>query len=300
LAKILRPKRYLGQNFLIDQNILDLIVESAELSLDDIIIEIGSGTGSLTQKLARSSSKVIAIELDKNLFSILISECKGKNIVPICADVLELSFKDLINGIETAPIIKIIGNLPYYITTPILLKILDESLFLPIKTALVMVQKEVAMRIIASPGVKDYGSLSIAIGYRSKARIVKYVSANCFYPKPKVDSAIIKLDLLDKPSVELEDERLFFQIIRAAFQYRRKTLRNAVLLANGSGDIHSSSFSLNRTMSCLGSLSKKPEVINITTTALDNAMRSLNLDPRIRGENLSISEFADLANNIRS
>lgn len=266
-----RPKKHLGQNFLIDQNVMDLIVKSAELSENDTVIEFGSGTGLLTKKLATLSKKVFAVELDNKLFLTLQNNCKNiSNIVPIHEDILKLNLKDLANEEE----IKIIGNLPYYITTPIIVKVLDESRDLKINTMIFMVQKEVAQRMIASPGNKDYGMLSIFIKYKTNAEIINYVPSNCFYPKPKVDSAIVRMYPKVNPPAKIKDEELFFQIVRSAFQYRRKTLRNAIINANQVGGKY------------------------IPLDKFDNALRSLNFNTKIRGEELSIEDFISLVNHI--
>jgi 16S rRNA (adenine1518-N6/adenine1519-N6)-dimethyltransferase len=272
----LRPRKQLGQSFLVDARVLDAIVEAAELSSDDVVLEIGSGTGTLTQRLAVSSDRVVAVELDAGLFGILQSIYQDSpNVTLIHADILDLDFSALMGA--GAPgnmplLFKVIGNLPYYITTPILMKILDESSLLPIRMVLVMVQEEVGARMVASPGTKDYGALSIAIAYRSDAEILERVSADSFYPQPRVDSVLVRLNIRCVPSVDVKDERLFFQIVRAAFQYRRKTLRNALLLSN------------------------RPGGMQLSIDSIDSALQALNFDPRRRGETLSCAEFADLAN----
>lgn len=266
-----RPKKRLGQNFLIDQNIMDSIVKSAELSENDTVVEFGSGTGLLTKKLSALSKKVFAVELDNKLFQILQNNCKNiDNVIPIHEDILKLNLRELANEEE----IKIIGNLPYYITTPIIIKVLDESRVLRIQTILFMVQKEVALRMTASPGNKDYGMLSVFINYKTDAEIVNYVPSNCFYPKPKVDSAIIRMYPKVNKYEKLKDEELFFQIVRSAFQYRRKTLRNAIIIANQSGGKY------------------------IPLDKFDNALSSLNFNAKVRGEELSIDNFINLTNKI--
>jgi 16S rRNA (adenine1518-N6/adenine1519-N6)-dimethyltransferase len=313
----LRPRKQLGQSFLVDARVLDAITEAAELSSDDLVLEIGAGTGTLTQRLAVSSDRVIAVELDAGLFSILQSIHQDMpNVTLIHADILGLDFSALIGVTHASPAqtgrsidqgakskeresqvpsgsypmlhalspmpaplrghlrIKVIGNLPYYITTPILMKILDESSLLPIQMALVMVQEEVGARMVASPGTKDYGALSIAIAYRSDAEILEHVPADSFYPQPKVDSVLVKLNIRSAPSVNVKDEKLFFRIVRAAFQYRRKTLRNALRLAGRSGGAQ------------------------LSIDSIDSALQALNFDPRRRGETLSCAEFADLANTM--
>lgn len=265
------PKKRLGQNFLIDQNIVDFMIKSAELSEDDNVIEFGSGTGLLTKKLAIISKKVFAVELDDKIFRILESNCKNmSNIVPIHEDILKLNLKDLVKEEK----VKIIGNLPYYITTPIVVKVLDESKDLSIQMILFMVQKEVALRMVASPGSKDYGALSVFINYKTDAKILKHVPASCFYPKPKVDSAIVRMYPKENISLKPKDEELFFQIVRSAFQYRRKTLRNSIITAN------------------------QLEERLIPIDKFDKAICSLNFDTKIRGEELSIEDFINLANKI--
>lgn len=276
-----RPRKRLGQNFLVDARILDAIVEAAELSSEDVVLEIGAGTGVLTQRLALSSSKVIAVELDEGLFCILQSRFQDiPNVTLIHADVLDLDLSTLMSGEAGLKCfrerIKFVGNLPYYITTPILMKLLELYSLLPVQMILVMVQDEVGARMAASPGTKDYGALSVAIAYRSDAEILKHIPANSFYPEPKVDSVLVRLNMRPAPAVDVKDEKLFFQIVRSAFQYRRKTLRNALLLASRSGDIQ------------------------FSESSIDSAFQTLGFDHRRRGETLSIAEFADLANMIWS
>ncbi len=278
----LHPRKRFGQNFLVDTRVLDFIVEAAELSSEDLVLEIGAGTGTLTQKLASSSARLIAVELDEGLFHILQSEFQdNSNVTLVHADILDLDFPTLIGTVansEPAPArVKVIGNLPYYITTPILMKALEESslLPLPIEMILIMVQKEVGERIVASPGTKAYGSLSVAVGYRSDAEILKRIPPASFYPKPKVDSVLVRLNVRSDPSVNVRDERFFFQIVRAAFQYRRKTLRNALRMACNAG------------------------AVELSASSVDNALQALGFDGKRRGETLNISEFAALADAIQ-
>ncbi|MFC1713625.1 16S rRNA (adenine(1518)-N(6)/adenine(1519)-N(6))-dimethyltransferase RsmA [Candidatus Poribacteria bacterium] len=279
----LSPRKRFGQNFLVNTRVLDSIVEAAELSSEDIVLEIGAGTGALTKRLALSSSKVIAVELDEGLFHLLQSTFQdNSDVTLIHADILDLDLSTLIDEVagpgSESRRIKVIGNLPYYITTPILMKVLEESpmLPLPVQMVLTMVQKEVGQRIAAaSPGTKAYGALSIAIAYRSDAKILRHVPATSFYPKPKVDSVLIRLNVKPTPSVDVKDERFFFRVVRAAFQYRRKTLRNALQMACKAG------------------------AIQLTIGAVDDALQALGLDEKRRGETLSISEFAALANTIQ-
>jgi 16S rRNA (adenine1518-N6/adenine1519-N6)-dimethyltransferase len=270
-----RPRKRLGQNFLVDARILEAIIEAGDFSSEDVVLEIGAGTGVLTQRLAMSSGRVIAIELDAGLFRILQSRFQDNpNVTLIHADILDLELVDLMgSGLDPARI-KVAGNLPYYITTPILMKMLGASSL--IKMILVMVQEEVGARIVASPGTKDYGALSIAATYRSDVEILRRVPASSFYPKPKVDSVLLRLDVRSQPAVDVKDEKLFFRMVRSAFQYRRKTLRNALLLAIRAGEM------------------QLPE------SFIDEALQTLGIDPRVRGETLSKAEFAELSNTICS
>ncbi len=268
------PKKSLGQNFLIDQNINDIIIESIKPSMDDVIVELGAGLGILTRQIAPLVNKIFAIEFDPDLFNVLQSYCKDfNNIILINDDMLKTNYAQLLNDLLPSQNVKIIGNLPYYITSPIIFMLLEQSKSLNIKSMVLMVQKEVGERIVSIPGNKSYGSLSVAVAYRCKAKIINIVPANCFYPKPKVDSAIIELEVQNKPNVFVEDENLFFSIVRGAFQHRRKTLRNALILSIRSNN-----------------------KLKFNIESLDNAMRSLDIDPRTRGEDLSINQFANLAN----
>jgi len=266
-------KKQLGQTFLTDQKTFDFIAESAELSDDDLVLELGSGIGILTEKLASSSGKLIANELDYNLFALLQNSCQNlDNVVLLNDDMLKLDFSNLFaeHRLEQTTNFKVIGNLPYYITTPILIKILDE--YKTIQMALIMMQEEVGMRITASPGTKDYGSITIAVAYRCIPEIIRKIPSTSFFPKPKVNSVLVKLTMREKPCVNVKDEDVFFQVVRGAFQHRRKTLRNSLMLSRGSGRL------------------------KVSSESVDNALEGL--DPMIRGETLSIEEFADLADRI--
>ena len=271
----LSPRKRFGQNFLVNKGILNAIVESAGLSPEDVILEIGAGTGVLTHQLALSSGRVVAIELDEGLFRVLQTIFQGApNVTLIHGDILDLDFSALMNMNPAPTQIKVIGNLPYYITTPILMKILNEPSPIPIQMVLVMMQAEVGVRIAAAPGTKDYGALSVAVAYRSEAKILKRVPSASFYPKPKVDSVLVRLNIRSKPSVDVKDEQFFFSIVRGAFQYRRKTLRNALRMACQAGGIQ------------------------LSVDYLDSVLPTLDFDTGRRGETLSISEFAALADMI--
>ena len=265
----LSPSKSLGQNFLIDQGILKSIVQAAELTKEDVVLEIGPGLGSLTAELAESAGSVLAVEIDKRLVPILRETLKGyDNIRIINADILQLDpaaeFGDVSPGR-----LKIVANLPYYITTPVIMKLLESGI--KAKTMVLMVQKEVADRMKASPGGKDYGALSVAVQYYSKPSVVQEVPPQSFIPKPEVYSSVIKLELYDKPPVELYDEMLFFRLVKAAFGQRRKTLVNAL---NNAGY-----FSLDK-------------------EEIKRMLEKTGIGEKQRGETLSLEQFAQLANLI--
>ncbi len=262
-------KKSLGQNFLIDTNILKRIVEFAELSKESGAIEIGPGIGALTEQLARSSKKVVAFEIDQRLLPILADTLSPyPNVKVIHQDVLKADVKEVIEEefSETADLM-VVANLPYYVTTPIIMKILEENL--PIRGIVVMLQKEVADRISAKPGTKDYGSLSIAIQYYTKAETVMIVPKTVFVPQPNVDSAVIRLTKREKPAVDVKDEVFFFQVTKASFAQRRKTLLN------------------NLTSQLPDGKQKKEEIIL--------ALNESGIDPTRRGETLSLEEFGRLS-----
>ncbi len=265
-----RFSKSLGQNFLIDGNIIDNIIEGSNIGIDDGIIEIGPGIGTLTQKLCESAGKVITIELDNNLLPIL-EETLGdyNNIEVIHGDVLKVDLNKIINEKLEGRKVKVVANLPYYITTPIIMKLLEENL--RIDKIVVMVQKEVALRMKASPGNKDYGALSVAVQYYSAPEIIVDVPKNVFMPRPNVDSAVIMLDVYKEPAIKVKDQRLFFNVVKAAFGKRRKTLLNAL-----SSDIEL----------------RKEEI--------EAALERSGIDPIRRGETLDITEFARIADEIYS
>jgi 16S rRNA (adenine1518-N6/adenine1519-N6)-dimethyltransferase len=267
-------KKSLGQNFLIDTNILKKIVGFAELNEVSGVIEIGPGIGALTEQLARSSKKVVAYEIDQRLLPILAETLSPySNVKVIHEDVLKADVKEAIKEeFQEINDLMVVANLPYYVTTPIIMKLLEEQL--PIRGIVVMLQKEVADRISASPGTKDYGSLSIAIQYYMKAEVVMIVPKTVFVPQPNVDSAVIRLTKREKPAVQVKDEDFFFQVTRTSFAQRRKTLLNNLLSGLTDGK------------------QKKDEILE--------ALNKSGIDPSRRGETLSLEEFAQLANELYS
>lgn len=260
-------KRY-GQNFLIDANILDRIIEGAEITKDDCVLEIGPGIGTMTQRLAECAKKVIAVEIDKNLLPVLADTLSSyNNVTVINDDILKLDISGLSEKYNGGRPFKVVANLPYYITTPIIMELLEKKA--PIVSITVMVQKEVADRMQTLPGSKDYGALSLAVRYYSEPEVITEVSKECFIPKPNVDSSVIRLKCHDKPPVSVNDEALMFRLIRAAFNQRRKTLVNAV--GNDSSVIYSKAQTL-------------------------EALKAMGVDESIRGERLSLAQFAELTN----
>ena len=256
-----------GQNFLIDTHVLDKIIGSAEITKDDVVLEIGPGIGTMTQCLACAAKKVIAVEIDKALIPILedtLSEYE--NVRVINHDVLKVDIAKLAEEENGGKPIKVVANLPYYITTPIIMGLFENHV--PIKSITVMVQKEVADRMQVGPGTKDYGALSLAVQYYAKPYIVANVPPNCFMPRPKVGSAVIRLERYENPPVTVEDEKLMFRLIRASFNQRRKTL------ANG--------------------LKNSPE-LDYTKEEIEAAIEALGRGASIRGEALTLEEFAKLA-----
>ncbi len=263
-------KKY-GQNFLIDPHVLDKIIGESGIEKEDMILEIGPGIGTMTQYLAEAAREVVAIEIDKNLIPILedtLSEYK--NITVINQDVLKVDLRKLVMEKNQGRPIKVVANLPYYITTPIIMELLESKL--PIESITIMVQKEVAERMQQTPGSKEYGALSLAVQYYAKPEIVANVPPNCFMPRPKVGSAVIRLTLHQSPVIEVEDEEFMFRLIRASFNQRRKTL------INGIGNAPN---------------------INIGKEEVKAALEEMGLSENIRGEMLSLEEFARLSNLLR-
>ena len=216
-----------GQNFLIDTHVLDKIIQSANITKDDMVLEIGPGIGTMTQYLAQAAGKVIAVEIDKNLIPILEDTLSGyDNVRVINEDVLKLDLKKLADEENNGKPVKVVANLPYYITTPIIMGLFENEV--PVESITVMVQKEVADRMQTGPGNKDYGALSLAVQYYADPYIVANVPPNCFMPRPKVGSAVIRLTCHQEKPVQVQDEKLMFNIIRASFNQRRKTLANGL------------------------------------------------------------------------
>ena len=257
-----------GQNFLIDTHVLDKIIRAAEITKEDMVLEIGPGIGTMTQFLAEAAGKVVAVEIDKNLIPILSDTLSAyENVTIINEDVLKLDIQKLANEENQGRPIKVVANLPYYITTPIIMGLFENHV--PVESITVMVQKEVADRMQTGPGNKDYGALSLAVQYYAEPYIVANVPPNCFMPRPKVGSAVIRLTCHEQPPMEVKDERLMFDIIRASFNQRRKTL------ANGLNNSDKLSFS-------------KEEITE--------AIESLGKGSSVRGEALTLEEFAELSN----
>ena len=262
-------KRF-GQNFLIDPHVLDKIVAAAGIGPDDFVVEIGPGIGTLTQYLAYAARSVCAVEIDKNLIPILEDTLSDyDNVEVINNDVLKVDLAALAKEKNNGRPIKVVANLPYYITTPIIMGLFENHV--PVDSITVMVQKEVADRMQTGPGSKDYGALSLAVQYYAEPYIVANVPPNCFMPRPKVGSAVIKLTRYEKPPVDVKDEGLMFRLIRASFNQRRKTLVNGI---RNSGDF---------------SLSKEE---------IEDVFNRCDLPLNIRGEALTLEQFAMLANCI--
>ncbi|MEG7531013.1 MAG: 16S rRNA (adenine(1518)-N(6)/adenine(1519)-N(6))-dimethyltransferase RsmA [Hungatella sp.] len=256
-----------GQNFLIDTHVLEKIVDAAEVTKEDIVLEIGPGIGTMTQYLAEHAGHVVAVEIDAKLIPILEETLKDyDNVTLINDDILKVDIKELAEKYHGGKPIKVVANLPYYITTPIIMGLFESHV--PIDNITVMVQKEVADRMQVGPGTKDYGALSLAVQYYAKPYIVANVPPNCFIPRPTVGSAVIRLTKYPVPPVEAQDPKLMFRLIRASFNQRRKTLQNGL---NNSPEI---SFS-------------KEEIIA--------AIESLGVSPSIRGEALTLAQFAQLS-----
>ncbi len=259
-----------GQNFLIDTHVLDKIIRAAQIGKDDMVLEIGPGIGTMTQYLAEAARQVVAVEIDKNLIPILEDTLSDyENVRIINEDILKVDIRRLAEEENAGKPIKVVANLPYYITTPIIMGLFENHV--PVESITVMVQKEVADRMQTGPGNKDYGALSLAVQYYAEPYIVANVPPNCFMPRPKVGSAVIRLTRHAKPPVEVEDEKLMFDIIRASFNQRRKTLANGL---NNSDKL------------------EFPKDIVI------EAIEKLGKGASVRGEALTLEEFAALSNEL--
>lgn len=261
-------KRF-GQNFLIDTHVLEKIIKSAEITKDDLVLEIGPGIGTMTQYLCENAREVIAVEIDKNLIPILENDTLAEydNVTIINEDILKLDLNALVKERNGGKRIKVVANLPYYITTPIIMGLFESHV--PLQNITVMVQKEVADRMQAGPGSKDYGALSLAVQYYAKPYIAANVPQNCFMPRPNVGSAVIRLTLHEEPPVKVKDETLMFALIRASFNQRRKTLVNGLTNATE---------------------------LNLSKEEVQAALEELDLSATVRGEALTLEQFAQLTN----
>ena len=256
-----------GQNFLIDSHVLNKIIAGAGVTKDDFVLEIGPGIGTLTQYLCEAAGKVFAVEIDKNLLPILEETLAPyDNVTVINEDILKLDLNAIASEYNGGKPIKVVANLPYYITTPIIMGLFEAHV--PLENLTVMVQKEVAKRMEAGPGTKDYGALSLAVQYYAEPYIVANVPCNCFMPRPNVDSAVIRLTRHEQMPVAVKDEAQMFKMVRAAFNQRRKTLVN--------------------------SLNNSPE-LNFTKEEIQNALAEMNLSATVRGEALTLEQFAALS-----
>ena len=242
-----------GQNFLIDPHVLDKIIEAAEVTKDDFVLEIGPGIGTMTQYLCEAARQVLAVEIEI-----------------LHGDILKQDIHEIAEKYNDKKPIKVVANLPYYITTPIIMGLLESHV--PLANITVMVQKEVAERMQAEPGTKEYGALSLAVQYYAKPYLAANVPPNCFMPRPNVGSAVIRLDCLNRVPIEVSDEKLMFRLIRASFNQRRKTLQNG--------------------------LANSPE-LSFSKEEIKSALEAMELSPTIRGEKLSLAQFAALADELK-
>lgn len=263
-------KKKFGQNFLIDPHVLDKIVDAAQITKDDFVLEIGPGIGTLTQYLCENARQVLAVEIDDKLIPILKETLQPyDNVEVLHGDILKQDIQQIADTYNDGKPIKVVANLPYYITTPIIMELFESHV--PLANVTVMVQKEVADRMKAEPGTKDYGALSLAVQYYAKPYIAAFVPPNCFMPRPNVGSAVIRLDCLARVPVEVHNEKLMFRLIRASFNQRRKTLQNGI--ANSAE-------------------------LSFTKEQTARAIEQAGFDVRIRGEKLGLEEFARLADEL--
>jgi 16S rRNA (adenine1518-N6/adenine1519-N6)-dimethyltransferase len=261
------PLKRFGENYLIDSNIKDKIIAASGIGKGDTVLEIGPGLGALTIDLAGSGAAIFAVEKDKKAYDILKELCgkKYRNLEIFNKDILDFELARL----KSAKKIKVLGNLPYYVTTPIIEYLIENKGI--IESALIVIQREVADRLMASPGTKDYGSISCFVQYHAKPSYLHTVKRGCFYPEPEVDSSLLRLDFLETPPVKVKDEKLFFKIIRGAFNQRRKTIINSL---------------------------SREEVLDMSKENLSKALEKARVEAQSRPEQLSLSDFAQIANAI--
>lgn len=260
-------KKY-GQNFLIDTTVLERIIDAAHITDQDMVLEIGPGIGTMTQYLAERAGRVVAVEIDKNLIPILQDTLSAyDNVTVINEDILKVDVEGLAKQYNEGRPVKVVANLPYYITTPIIMELFESGM--PLDSITIMVQKEVADRMQVGPGTKDYGALSLAVQYYAKPEIIANVPPNCFIPRPNVGSAVIKLTRYEKPPVEVKDARFMFSLIRASFNQRRKTLVNGL---TGAGNLQ------------------------INKEQILDALEQMDLSATVRGETFTLEQFATLSN----
>lgn len=259
-----------GQNFLIDSHVLDKIIRAADISKEDGVLEVGPGIGTMTQYLCENAGRVLCVEIDKALLPILeYTLADYDNVNVINGDILKQDIWELARKYNDGKPFKVVANLPYYITTPIIMGFLENDS--PISSITVMVQKEVAERMQAEPGTKAYGALSLAVQYYSKPYLAANVPMNCFMPRPNVASAVISLERYDEPPVKTKDEKLMFELIKASFQVRRKTLWNGIKISNS---------------------------LNYTREEIEKVLTDMGLDVNVRGETLNLAQFAELADRL--
>lgn len=259
-----------GQNFLIDSHVLDKIIRAADISKEDGVLEVGPGIGTMTQYLCENAGRVLCVEIDKALLPILeYTLADYDNVNVINGDILKQDIWELARKYNDGKPFKVVANLPYYITTPIIMGFLENDS--PISSITVMVQKEVAERMQAEPGTKAYGALSLAVQYYSKPYLAANVPMNCFMPRPNVASAVISLERYNEPPVKTKDEKLMFELIRASFQVRRKTLWNGIKISNS---------------------------LNYTREEIEKVLTDMGLDVNVRGETLNLAQFAELADRL--
>ena len=262
-------RKKFGQNFLIDNNILDKIVEAANITREDCVLEIGPGIGTMTQRLAEEAGEVVAVEIDKDLMPILRETLADyDNVTVLNQDILKADIHQIVANHGGRPV-KVVANLPYYITTPIIMALFESRV--PLKSVTIMVQKEVADRMQVGPGTKEYGALSLAVQYYAKPEIITRVPAACFMPRPNVDSTVIHLTRYEKPPVETQDEEWLFAVIRASFNQRRKTLANG--LANAAN-------------------------LGVNRQQVEGVLEEMGLPATIRGETLTLERFSELSDRL--